>query len=152
NSLRVEGEDVVYYGDSLPLLMEQFKLTVTPDQLFVDVLNDLWDKMFDPGLAQDNFRPGSYGNSQYIQEEVIGKDKTVQQLDRGGIWDNLRVAIRPRMISAFFDEAGQYGGTGTSRVQVAHLSQDILEIRKSPTSANREGGQDGIDLMILLRS
>lgn len=143
--LRVEGEDTVYIGDPLPLLMEQFHMTVKPDQLLVDVLNDLWDKMFDPGLSQDNFRPGSYGHSQYLQDDWLRE--TVASLDRGGIWDNLQMAIRPQMMSAFFDE---YGG-GDSRIQVFHISQDVLELRYNPQNFDGQREQ-GIDLMVLLRT
>lgn len=135
------GEDDVHWGDPLSLILEQFGMSPNPEQYFDDVLNDLWGHMFDPGLSQDHFKRVSYGHSEYIQTEILDKDRTVEQLTgKHGIWDDLRMAIRPQMIPvgpSFADISPVY-----PLVQVFHLSQDILEIRVS----------SAMDLMILLRT
>jgi hypothetical protein len=150
DKMRVEGEDTVYLGDPIQLLLDQFSLSVTPNQVLVDVLNDLWDKMFDPGLAQDNFTNGSYGYSQYLHDTWI--DKSVKELDEGGIWDNLQMAIRPQMIASYHGDVASPNSTGgstmESRIQVYHLSQNVLEIMFKPASNQ----STSIDLMVLLRT
>lgn len=121
----------IHWGDPLTLILEQFGMSVTPTQLFDDVLNDLWGKMFDPALGQDYFDRSSFGHSKYIQEQVIDKDRTVADLQSGGMWEDLRMAIRPRMISP-----------KESDIKIYHLSQNMLEIEV----------QEKMDLMILLRT
>jgi hypothetical protein len=136
------GADAVCWGDSLGLMMEQFEMSTTPTQLFDDVLNDLWGKMFDPGLDQDNFRRDAYGHSRYIQTELLGRGRSVQELKAGGIWDDLRMAIRPQMIPTNIDFAPTAGPAQSNRVDVFHLSQNVLEIKVAKP----------IDLMVLLRT
>jgi hypothetical protein len=138
--------DATFWGDNIELILEQFGLTPTPTQMFDDVLNDLWGKMFDPGLDQDNFRRDAYGHSRYIQTELLGRGRTVQELKAGGVWDDLRVAMRPQMIPTSIDfstsPAGAQGNRTTNRVDVFHLSQNVVDIKaKIP-----------IDLMVLLRT
>jgi len=142
--LMTHGPDDVYWGDPLTRIMEQFGMHPIPTQLFDDVLNDLWGKMFDPGLAQDHFKRESYGHSAYIQKKVLDENMTVNDLDAGGMWKDLRMAIRPKMISAFDEPktGGDYAGPIMSRVQVYHMSQDMLEITVT----------EAIDLMVLLRT
>lgn len=136
------GADAVFWGDNLGLIMEQFEMSVTPTQLFDDVLNDLWGKMFDPGLDQDNFRRDAYGHSKYIQTELLGRGRSVQELKAGGIWDDLRMAIRPQMIPTNIDFAPAADPAQSNRVDVFHLSQNVLEIKVAKP----------IDLMVLLRT
>jgi hypothetical protein len=138
-NLMTLGEDDVHWGDSFNLILEQFDISPNPEQYFDDVLNDLWGHMFDPGLSQDHFKRESYGHSKYIQTEILDKDRTVEQLTgKHGLWDDLRMAIRPRMIPAVLLS----DVTESTQVQVYHLSQDILEIRVP----------SAMDLMILLRT
>jgi hypothetical protein len=140
------SSDDTFWGDNIELILEQFNFTPTPTQLFDDVLNDLWGKMFDPGLDQDNFRRDAYGHSRYIQTELLGRGRTVQELKAGGIWDDLRVAIRPQMIPANIDFStgvpDAQGVTPTNHVDVFHLSQNVVEVKATKA----------IDLMILLRT
>lgn len=140
-NLMTHGEDDVHWGDPLNLILEQFGMSPNPEQYFDDVLNDLWGHMFDPGLSQDHFKRESYGHSEYIQTEILDKDRTVEQLaGKHGIWDDLRMAIRPQMIPV--SPPLNINDNEYKFVQVVHLSQDILEIR---VPSER-------DLMILLRT
>ena len=142
--LMTRGSDTVFWGDKLELILEQFDMTPSPTQYFDDQLNDLWGKMFDPGLDQDNFRRAVYGHSKYVQTELLGKGRTVQELKAGGVWDDLRMAIRPQMISTNSEFANPTTADPSQRntVQVFHLSQNTLEIRAAKP----------IDLMVLLRT
>lgn len=138
--------DATFWGDTIELILEQFGLTPTSTQLFDDVLNDLWGKMFDPGLDQDNFRRDAYGHSRYIQTELLGRGRTVQELKAGGVWEDLRVAIRPQMIPTNIDfgtgAANVDGVRATNRVDVFHLSQNVVDVKAVKP----------IDLMVLLRT
>ncbi len=138
--------DATFWGDNIELILEQFGLTPTSTQMFDDVLNDLWGKMFDPGLDQDNFRRDAYGHSRYIQTELLGRGRTVQELKAGGVWDDLRIAIRPQMIPTSIDFSTSApdatGNRVNNRVDVFHLSQNVIDVQaKNP-----------IDLMVLLRT
>lgn len=142
--LMTRGSDTVFWGDKLELILEQFEMTPSPTQYFDDVLNDLWGKMFDPGLDQDNFRRDAYGHSKYIQSELLKNGRTVQELKSGGIWDDLRMAIRPQLIStnSEFADPTTKDPNQKNTVQVFHLSQNTIEIRAAKP----------IDLMVLLRT
>jgi hypothetical protein len=137
---QTHSADTTYWGDNIELILEQFGLSVTPTQIFDDVLNDLWGKMFDPGLDQDNFRRDTYGHSRYIQTELLTRGRTVQELKSGGIWDDLRVAMRPQMIPTGVGLAE--ANREANRVDVVHLSQNAVSIEVLKP----------IDLMVLLRS
>jgi len=141
-NLMTRGEDDVHWGDPFDLFLEQFGMSPNPTQLFDDVLNDLWGHMFDPGLGQDHFKRESYGHSTYIQTEILDKDKTVEKLAGSGVWDDLRMAIRPQMIPVGPPLVANTDTSSYHTVQVFHLSQDILEIRVP----------SAMDLMILLRT
>jgi hypothetical protein len=138
--------DATFWGDNIQLILEQFGLTPTPTQMFDDLLNDLWGKMFDPGLDQDNFRRDAYGHSRYIQTELLGRGRTIQELRAGGVWDDLRVAIRPQMIPTSIDFStgtpDVQGNRATNRIDVFHLSQNVVDIKAVKP----------IDLMVLLRT
>ncbi len=138
--------DAIFWGDNIELILEQFGLTPAPTQMFDDVLNDLWGKMFDPGLDQDNFRRDAYGHSRYIQTELLSRGRTVQELKAGGVWDDLRVAIRPQMIPVDIDfatgVANAQGARDTNRVDVFHLSQNVVDVQAAKP----------IDLMVVLRT
>ena len=146
NLMTRTGTDAIHWGDPLQLILDQFGLQVTDTQLFDDVLNDLWGKIFDPGMEQDHFRRSSYGHSTYIQEQLLGNNRTVKQLKDGGMWEDLRMAIRPQMIPTDVTfptpVPGTDDGQTQNRVRVFHLSQNLLEIQ----------ADNSIDLMIVLRT
>jgi hypothetical protein len=142
--VQTKGLDVVHWGDPLDLILEQFGLTPQPEQEFDDVLNDLWGHMFDPGLEQDHFNAEFYGQSLYIQDEILKKDRNVQQLKDAGIWSDLRMAIRPQLIPV----GGGCPVTSNEttldepRVRVYDLSQDVISIEVA----------EPMELMVLLRT
>lgn len=141
--LQTQGADTVFWGDALDMILEQFELSTSPTQTFDDVLNDLWGKMFDPGLDQDNFRRAAYTHSRYIQIELLNRGRTVQELKSGGIWNDLRVAMRPKMIPASIDFNDSTADVAqTNRLEVFHLSQNALAIKAA----------NPIDVMVLLRT
>lgn len=140
--LSTRGLDTVHWGDSLDLLLDQFGLQVTPKQLFDDVLNDLWGRMFDPGLDQDHFRREAYGHSDYVQQQILDKDRTVEELKQMGIWEDLHMALRPRMIPLGIPYGDRNQDGATKQVDVFYLSQDALEIQATQQ----------VDLMVLLRT
>lgn len=140
DEFKSQGSDNIFWGDKLEFILDQLGMSVTPTQYFDDVLNDLWGKMFDPGLDQDNFRRKAYGHSRYIQNELLGKNRTVEDLKKGGLWDDLRVAIKPKMIPVSLEARNANGG---KTLEVSHLSQNTLEIDSK--------GQ-AMDLMVLLRT
>lgn len=140
------GTDAVHWGDPLQDILDQFGLQVSDSQYFDDVLNDLWGKIFDPGLEQDHFRRNSYGHTEYVQSQLLGNSRTVKELKDGGIWSDLRLATRPQMIPTqveFSTSARDGDDNGQiNRVQIFHLSQNMLEIR----------ADSNIDLMVILRT
>jgi hypothetical protein len=144
--LMTRAADDVHWGDPLTLIMQQFGISPEPGQSFDDVLNTLWEKMFDPGLGLDHFRRDSYGHSRYIQEQFMGKDRekiTVKDLQDWKMWEDLHMAIRPQMIPVGPPITGGASGSYTGpRVEVFHLSQNMLEIRV----------REEMDLMVLLRT
>jgi len=156
--LRTESADWYYWGDPLPFWLDRFRVQPALTQAFDDLLNDLWGHMFDPGLEQDEFTNVSYGHTPYVQRWIDG-DKSVDDLLKGGQWDDLDVAIRPQLVSpnlaasvtmsqAFMEErnmaeedlAALLDALGS--VQVFHLSQNAIEIRVPKP----------MDLMVLLRT
>ncbi|MDB9527105.1 hypothetical protein PN498_13975 [Oscillatoria sp. CS-180] len=139
------GTDALHWGDPIQDILDQFGLQVTDTQYFDDVLNDLWGKIFDPGLEQDHFRRNSYGHTKYVQDQLLGNSRTVKELKDGGVWPDLRLAIRPQMIptNISFDSSERADNAPVpNTVQVFHLSQNLLEIR----------AQNKIDLMVVLRT
>lgn len=128
-NLITQGLDVVHWGDLLDTILDQFGLEITPEQIFDDVLNDLWGHMFDPGLQQDHFRRDAYGHSGYIEQQVLANNRTVKELKQMGIWDDLHMAIRPRMIPTGIPYVGPGQEGAGKRVDIYHLSQNALEIR-----------------------
>ncbi len=143
--LRTESTDWFYWGDPLSFWLDQFGVKPALTQKFDDLLNDFWGKMFDPGLEQDEFKRESFGHTPYVQA-WIDKDKSVDDLVKGGQWGDLRVAVRPELISSavlaslMTDATGVL--TGYSDIQVYHLSQNAVEIRVPRP----------MDLMVLLRT
>jgi hypothetical protein len=131
--LITKGTEEKHWGDPLTFWLELFGMNVTPTQAFADVLNDLWDKMFDTDDAQDHFDQGKFGHTSYIQKEMLDKNRTVENLRAGGFWDNLRVAIRPQLLSP---------NQGEGSVQVFHISHKVLEVQVP----------EPMDLMVVLRT
>ncbi len=140
--LTTKGEDVIHWGDPLDLVLEQLGLDTEPEQEFDDVLNDMWGRMFDPGLEQDHFNPEFYGHSRYIQEEILKKDRTVEQLKDAGIWRDLRMAIRPQLIPVGGPCNAITADRVQPRVRVYDLSQDVISIEVT----------EAMELMVLLRT
>ncbi len=143
--LRTESSDWFYWGDSFTFWLEQFGLTPAMSQSFDDLLNDFWGHMFDPGLEQDQFKRESYSHSNYIQE-WIEDDKSVEDLVRGGQWDDLYVAVRPLLLSSgvvtSVSTTTAWWNNDANPVRVYHLSQNAVEIRVP----------EAMDLMVLLRT
>jgi hypothetical protein len=127
--LRTEASDWFFWGDKFTFWLDQFGLRPARTQKLDDLLNDFWGKMFDPGLEQDEFTRESFGHTPYVQK-WIDDDKSVDDLIKGGQWDDLRVATRPRLLSTDQD------------VQVFHISQNAIEIQVPQAK----------DLMVLLRT
>lgn len=152
--LASESADRFYWGDPLPLLLDQFQLKPVKSQAFADLLNDFWGKMFNPGDEQDEFDRDAYGNSPYTQEWIDKGDMTVEALVSTRRWDNIYVAIRPRLLAPGLAAAGfvpidniRPPGSELVRVRppevdVFHINQNVVEIRV----------QHAMDLMVLLRT
>jgi len=122
--LRTESSDWFYWGDSLSFWLDQVGVKPALTQSFDDLLNDFWGAMFDPGLEQDEFKNESYGHTSYVQR-WIDDDKTVGDLVKGGQWEDIRIALRPKL---------------TQEAAVFHVSQNAVEIRVPRA----------MDLMVLL--
>lgn len=147
--LNTESNKVIWWGDPIEIVLDQFGLKWPASQAFDDVLNDLWGKMFDPGDEQDQFDPDSYGNSPYTQEWIDRRNVTVGDLQSGGQWKDIRVAVRPRMLSSGLQpsttatEGSSTGLPGVGdEVDVYHLSLNAIEIHVPRT----------MDLMVVLRT
>ncbi len=140
--LQTRGNDVAYWGDPITLLLEQFHLEINDTQLFDDVLNDLWEAMFNPGDDQDHFEFAKYGVSAYVQAQIIDRSLSVEQLKRNGQWGDLQVAVRPRVLAVGQNEPAAAAGDQPAHVDVFHITQDMLEIQVTRAT----------DLMVVLRS
>ncbi|HWQ15749.1 MAG TPA: hypothetical protein VNL77_23310 [Roseiflexaceae bacterium] len=138
--LTTESSDRYYWGDDFKLLLSQFDLKPALTQKLDDVVNDIFGKMFDPGLGQDQFDRDTYNVSEYVQKRMIDTDQTVGDLMKGGQWNDLRVAIRPVQIPAL--STFPTGANAPRTVQVFHISQNEVEIRV-PTAT---------DIMVILRT
>ena len=134
--LRTESSDWFYWGDPLTYWLERFDVKPEKTQAFEDLLNDFWGQMFNPGLEQDQFKGESFGYSKHIEKWL---DKSVGDLMMGKQWKDLRVAIRPQLISP---SLGPFAAGATDQIRVFHLSQSAVEIQVSNT----------MDLMVLLRT
>ena len=140
--LRTESSDWFYWGDTLVFWLEQFDVRPAMSQKFDDLLNDFWGNMFNPGLEQDEFKNESFGHTPYVQKWIDG-DKSIGDLVKGGQWEDLRVAIRPQLLSPGHLASIVQDGTPTiTEVKVYHISQNAVEIQ-----VPRE-----MDLMVLLRT
>jgi hypothetical protein len=126
--LFTESSDRFYWGDPLTLLLSQFNLKPALTQKFDDLVNDIFGKMFDPGLEQDQFDRDTYAVSPYVQA-WIDKDQTVGDLMKGGQWNDLRIAIRPVMLPTVFALPTGNAANNQRVAQVFHISQNELEIR-----------------------
>ena len=138
--LRTESSDWFYWGDSLSFWLDQFGVTPALSQSFDDLLNDFWGKMFDPGLEQDEFKGESFGHTPSVQK-WIDDDKTVGALVKGGQWEDIRVAVRPKLATWLLAENATVKSP-TQEVLVYHVSQNAVEIRVPRA----------MDLMVLLRT
>lgn len=139
--LNTESSDRFYWGDLLGFWLDQFGVTPALTQSFSDLVNDFWGKMFDPGLEQDEFNNESFGNTPYVQK-WMDDDKTVGDLVKGGQWDDIRVATRPKLATWLPAPDAAAGAVPIQEVLVYHVSQNAVEI-KVPRP---------MDLMVLLRT
>lgn len=144
SKLVTRSNDKVFWGDPLPFIMEQFGKTPTDKQRFSDILNDLWGAMFDPGDDQDRFDNIKFGFSRYVEEHIIHDRLTYADLRENGMWEDLRVAMRPRLVSPLGGELQRVGDDFALPlpVNVYHINQHILEIEVSRAA----------DLMVVLRT
>lgn len=143
--LFTESDDRYYWGDPIQLLLEQFGVKPAMSQAFDDLLNDLWGKMFDPGNEQDEFDRDSFGNSPYTQNWIDKNNMSVGDLVKGGQWDNLRLAIRPRLLATggiVLPPNNDNQPQSAPSAEVYHLSQNELEIRVPQAT----------DVMVLIRT
>ncbi len=145
--LRTESGERFYWGDPLVTFLDQFGIKPTASQKLDDVLNDFWGGMFNTGEENDDFTREAYGHTPYIQKWIDG-DKSVDDLVKGGQWQDLRVAIRPRLMSPGapgwnFVVNGVPVGPVEPDIQVYHLNQNWLEIQAKTHP---------LDLMVLLRT
>lgn len=132
--LRTESSDWFYWGDPLSYWLDRFGVKPEKTQVFEDLLNDFWGQMFNPGLEQDEFKGESFGYSKHVEKWL---DKPVGDLMMGKQWEDLRVAVRPQLISPSLNlTAG-----AADQILVFHLSQNEIEIQVSSP----------MDLMVLLR-
>jgi hypothetical protein len=134
--LRTESSDWFYWGDRLTYWLDRFGVKPAKTQAFEDLLNDFWGHMFNPGLEQDQFKGESFGHSGHIEKWL---DKSVGDLMKGGRWEDLRVAIRPQLVSPSPDPVTD---DPDADLQVFHLSQNAVEIQVP----------QAMDLMVLLRT
>jgi hypothetical protein len=150
---KLKSGNYKHSGDSLEILMTQFGMSKEDGgQLFYDLLNDLWGKMFDTENEQDHFEIESCGFSKWIQDNIIDHQMSVGNVIHKRLWDNLRIAIRPQMmpIGAYAINSGEVIDkrlTEKTKVDVVHVSQDALEIHVTPLTEGRP-----LDLMVLLRT
>jgi hypothetical protein len=133
--LRTESSDWFYWGDPLTYWLDRFGVKPTKTQVVEDVFNDFWGQMFNPGSEQDQFKGESYGHSKHVEKWL---DKSVGDLEKGGQWKDLRVAIRPQLVSPSPNPVADADGD----IRVFHLSQNAVEI-VVPRA---------MDLMVLLRT
>jgi hypothetical protein len=134
--LRTESSDWFYWGDRLTYWLDRFDVKPEKTQAFEDLLNDFWGQMFNPGLEQDQFKGESFGHSGHIEKWL---DKSVGDLMAGKQWEDLRVAIRPQLVSPSPDPVTD---DPAADLQVFHLSQNEIEIQVP----------QAMDLMVLLRT
>jgi hypothetical protein len=142
--LRTESTDWFYWGDTLSFWLEQFGVQPARSQALDDLLNDFWGGMFNPGLEQDSFKGETFGHSIYVQR-WIDTEKTVDDLVKGGQWDDLRVAVRPLLLSPGLNSSMVFQDKTPPKfadLNVIHLSQNAVEIRVPQP----------YDLMVLLRT
>jgi hypothetical protein len=142
--LSTEAGERVYWGDPLQTILDTFKVQPALTQKLDDLVNDLWGKMFNTNEEDDDFRGESYGQSQYVQK-WMDDDKSVEDLTKGGQYGDLRMAIRPALLSPGFQPASP-NSTDThgapNDVKVFHLSLNAVEIQVRAK----------MDLMVILRS
>jgi hypothetical protein len=140
--LRTESSDWFYWGDPVSVWLDQFNVRPKPTQKLDDLLNDFWGNMFNPGLEQDSFKGESYGHTPYLQN-WINQDKSVNDLVKGGQWEDLRVAIRPQLHSPGMMVSRNNDNLPVqAEVQVFHTSMNVVEIRVTRA----------MDLMVLIRT
>jgi hypothetical protein len=143
--LSTEAGERIYWGDTLAFILDQIGIKPAPTQKLDDVLNDMWGKIFKTDEEDTEFSSESYGHTPYVQKWIDPGDKSYDDLVKGGQWDDLRLAMRPLLLSV-----GDADTTTENEVttvtfkgpQVFHISQNALEVRMDRAS----------DLMILLRS
>lgn len=145
------GNDVYYLGATLQSILDEIKVRVTDTQLFDDVLNDMWGGLFQPGGSDNFFGLDKHGHSNYISTRVIDARMTVKDLKNAGQWDDLRLAIRPKLL-----DIGEpiLGDASVNRVTVTHITENIVSLDfpfpMAPTG--HELVQDITDIMIIART
>jgi hypothetical protein len=135
--LSTEAGERIYWGDTLVFILDQLGIKPTPTQKLDDVFNDMWGKLFKTDDEDTEFHSSAYGHTPYVHKWIDPGDKSVDDLIKGGQWEDLRVAIRPMLLPT---------GTDGNSLRVAHISQNAVEVRIA------DGPNTGTDLMILLRS
>ncbi len=148
---KLKSGNYKHSGDSLDLIMAQFGMSKDDGQLFEDLMNDLWGKMFDTENEQDHFEIESCGYSKWIEESIIAHQMNVRNVVHKKLWDNLRIAIRPRMmLVGSYEKAETQPVGGKPRVDLVHISQDAFEIKVPGPII--EPTEEPLDLMVLLRT
>ena len=125
-SLRTESGDGFYrWGDLLIRWLDQVGVKPVDTESVGDLLNDFWGAMFDPAQGQDQFSNASFGHTSRVQS-WIDDGRTVVDLKRWGEWDDILIAVRPKL---------------TREATVFQVSRDAVEIRVPRA----------MDLMVVLR-
>jgi hypothetical protein len=80
-------------GIPLAQLLEELNRSWTPGQEVQDVVNDLWEALFNDPATDDIPHQISPGIREFYNRRC-----TVDSLMKGGEWDDIRVAIKPRLL------------------------------------------------------
>lgn len=127
------GKDRARLGIGFEELLRELAVAYNDNTVVEDVLNDLQEKLWENPNDELTFCTSPW------VDECCGERRTVGDLKRGGQWDDLRVALRPR-------KCGKGADAGTCQVDVTQVNYQTLQVE----AAGLESG-GVLDLMILLR-
>jgi hypothetical protein len=134
-------------------MLKLFGVEYNADQNLGDLVDDFWEKVFDPNGLNDTFEQDQYCNSPWF-EQCCGEKRTVGQLKREGDWPNLYFQMRPRKTVNLPET-----GPGTSlvvvgappHIQVVHYDFDTIGIKLLKTPAQLPDSMPELKVMLLLK-
>jgi hypothetical protein len=132
------GKDRARLGVGFEELLRELGVAYHADTVLEDVLNDMQEKLWaDPNDELP------FCTSPWV-DECCGERRSVEDLKRGGQWDDLRVALRPRKCGKGADPSD--GGAPVCQVDVTQINYQTLQIEALGLTTAKV-----LDLMILLR-